>query len=101
MEHDWVTTDFSNAEWASAHFRDEHRRWPKKWDELVGEEYFRRVPLDPWTDEPYVWVQEGDRPPIFISWGADQRPGGEVESDDIVSREQFDTFMRSRRGAQD
>ena len=98
---DRVVSDLQQAEFASALFHEDHRRWPKNWDELNEGRYFHQLPLDPWSDEPYVWVQEGNRPPIFISWGPDLRPGGEFESDDIVSRDGFDRFMRRRRGAQD
>jgi general secretion pathway protein G len=49
--------------------------------------YLREVPLDPWN-EPYIYASPGDvNPRAFdlLTYGADNKAGGEGESADVLS----------------
>ena len=82
---------FTHAAVACALFREDEGRWPRSWDEIAQRKYLDWWrPIDPWSDEEFVWFQWGDRAPIFISWGADQVPGGRGWDADIIGRDLHD-----------
>ena len=93
---DRVKSDFANILTAAAMYKEDHRQWPETLEALMnppetgsGEShcYLDREPLDPWSDELYVYMKKPGEPPILISWGADLVPGGEGIDADITSRD--------------
>jgi Type II secretion system (T2SS), protein G len=87
-----VEFDLSRLFHAAEAFRKDFGRYPVSQDELVdppGEQscYIEDPLVDPWTGEPY-WVRviEG-QPPIFQSYGSDQKPGGTAHARDLSTEE--------------
>ena len=96
-----VNADFKNLDTAVDLFRNDHGIWPESIEELVsgpahpttGEEteYIKELPSDPWTNQPYELDFDDRERPYFISYGADQAPGGEGINQDLSSNEKFGT----------
>ena len=71
---------FQNFNLALEMYREDHQRYPATIDDLLKEQdmwgaYLNKSPIDPFTDEPYLW-QVIDGIPSLISYGADGKPGG-------------------------
>ncbi len=90
-----VKQDFGTIMTSANLFRADHGRWPETLDEMVNPpegltgktfKYFDKVPLDPWSNEPYRYEVIDDGP-ILTSWGADMSEGGDGWNEDISSEE--------------
>ncbi|MCA8961949.1 MAG: type II secretion system protein GspG [Planctomycetes bacterium] len=85
-----VHADFTTLGSACDMFKLDCGRYPTSFEELVeskdGKQYIRRIPVDPWTEEPYIWNSTDDGP-VFICYGADGVPGGTGFAADIRSDE--------------
>ena len=89
-----VKNDFHSIKTASSMFREDHGRWPDSLEELMSppespsgfsvKNYLDKLPIDPWTNEPY-YFEPSDDGVLIISYGADKTEGGEGINEDIAS----------------
>ncbi len=92
--HAQVELDMIDLTDACDMFQITNGRWPTSYDELMGkgpkaQKYIEKLPVDPWTKKPFIakWNDKRDGPE-FISYGADQKPGGEGPNADISSNDE-------------
>jgi len=86
-----VKSDFQTTINAADLFKLDHGRYPDSLDELLnppdtgkGMKYLKNAPIDPWTNEAYLY-DLGDDGPEMVSYGADMSEGGEGFAADIYS----------------
>ena len=73
-------SDLQMLELAIDSYRGVHGVDPSGYEELLedknGERFLDKVPLDPFTEKPYLWEIVDGRPSL-VCYGADGKPGGE------------------------
>lgn len=91
-----VKNDFKAIKSMASMFREDHGRWPDSLEELLNPpesdsgmsfDYLESEPLDPWTQELYLFELTDDGI-LLISYGADQTEGGTGFDEDILSDEE-------------
>ncbi|MFB3895784.1 MAG: hypothetical protein ACE14V_05720 [bacterium] len=51
-------------------YRLEKKQWPNSQDDLKS--YLQPIPLDPYTDKPFLWTKNSANQPIIYSFGPDR-----------------------------
>jgi hypothetical protein len=70
--------------------------------DTLAPDFVDEVPVDPFTEEPFIYEPDGD-PPRLLSVGPDQKPDGEGKEkpDDIVVELTFRTTKSQHGGTED